>query len=86
MTDAVRDIAGNPVKPDPKFTACIDAQANDYCARLKKALAGATMPGNIVAASVFTTMSATAWLENVRDLLPQVALGFAPLGTQSRDR
>jgi uncharacterized protein (TIGR03437 family) len=66
VTDAVRDPAGIPAAPDPGFRACITAPQNDYCMRLSQAVAaaeGAAAPGQIVAASVFTTLSATAWLE-----------------------
>ena len=72
VTDAVKDTAGNAVVPDPNYTACL-ASATAYCVRLAQAVsaskAGAA-PQNIVGASVFTTLSATAWLEHARDLLP----------------
>jgi uncharacterized protein (TIGR03437 family) len=82
VTDAVLDAAGNPVAPDPNFTSCIQSPPNNYCGGLQQVvrkLGTAALPGNIVAASVFTTMSATAWLEKARDLLPQAPLGFHPL-------
>ena len=82
VTDAVLDTEGNPVTPDPKFTNCIESAPNNYCNGLQQVirkLRTAAIPGNIVAASVFTTMSATAWLEKARDLLPQAPIGFQPL-------
>ena len=84
VTDAVLDTAGNPVSPDPNFTACIQSPPNAYCKGLRQVvqkLGAAALPGNIVAASVFTTMSATTWLEKARDLLPQAPIGYQSLGT-----
>jgi uncharacterized protein (TIGR03437 family) len=81
VTDAVHDTAGKPVSADPNFTACVQSPQNAYCQSLKSSLSliGGGH-GNVVAASVFTTMSATAWMEKARDLLPQVPLGFKPVG------
>jgi hypothetical protein len=66
VTDAVLVNSGNSVGPDPNFTACIQSPPNDYCKTLQQAVSkmdSAALPGKIVGASVFTTMSATAWLE-----------------------
>jgi len=77
VTDAVKDPSGNPVAADPSFTACVSSPANDYCTRLAQTLPGlasAVSPTHIVAASVFTTVSATAWFDQVRITLQ----GFTP--------
>jgi hypothetical protein len=70
VTGAIHDPAGNPVSADPAFTACIQTfETSGYCADLAQALAGAsaTLGGNnVVAASLFTTLSATAWLQSAR--------------------
>jgi hypothetical protein len=74
VTDAVTDAGGLAVTADPAFTACLQG-ATPYCVSLAQALAGITVPlpgHRIVAASVFTTMSATAWLEPARAILPYV--------------
>ena len=84
VTDAVQDTGGNPVTADPNFTACIQAPATDYCNLLAQVVgtyAGAAGSQNIVAASVFTTLSATTWLEQARDLLAQVPIGFQAVGS-----
>jgi hypothetical protein len=83
VTNAVHDASGNPVTADPAFTACIQSPQNAYCSGLRSTLANlnSTLPGNVVAASTFTTTSATSWIERARDLLPQVALGFSSVGT-----
>ena len=36
VTDAVLDTAGNPVAPDPNFTACVQSPQNLYCASLQR--------------------------------------------------
>ena len=73
VTAAVKDAAGYPVAPDPAYTACVTQQLSDYCSNLSLALMHATsVRQQIVAASVFTTMSATAWLEHARAMLAAV--------------
>jgi hypothetical protein len=70
-TDAVRDTAGSPVGADAAYAACLKSP-DTYCAALAQAVAAAAAavaPRRIVAASVFTTMSATAWLEHARAIL-----------------
>lgn len=70
VTDAVRDAAGDPVEPDEAFTACIaEAAPNDYCRELGTAVR-AISGARVQAASLYTTMSVTHWLEKARDLLP----------------
>jgi uncharacterized protein (TIGR03437 family) len=67
VTDAVRDALGSPVVADPAFRNCIGAVPNDYCTQLAQAQATTSpLPGQIVSASVFTTLSATSWLERAR--------------------
>ncbi len=72
VTDAVTDASGLAVAADPAFSACLNG-GTPYCGQLAQALSGITapLPGHsIVGASVFTTMSATAWLEHARAILP----------------
>ena len=71
-TDALRDRAGNSVTADPAFSTCIQSRPNDYCARLAQAVSSAAAlvaPRRIIAASLFTTLNATAWLEAARRAL-----------------
>ncbi len=58
VTDAVLDADGAPVAADAAFQP-------DPSLVIPP-------PGRVVAATTFTTMSATAWLEHARDLLPSV--------------
>jgi hypothetical protein len=57
VTDAVKDTAGASVAPDPSHGS------------FTQSIAG--QPAEIASTS-FTTMSATAWLEHARDILPYV--------------
>ncbi|MBL8179106.1 MAG: hypothetical protein JNK48_30805 [Bryobacterales bacterium] len=73
VTDAVKDEAGDAVEPDDAFAACRgDAPADDYCKALGEAVK-TVADTKLVAASLFTTMSATAWLETARDALGNTA-------------
>lgn len=74
VTDAVKDPAGDAVAAAPAFRACLAGDGTAYCSALGQALAGVSIaPRTVVAASLFTTMSATAWLEHARAVLPFVA-------------
>ena len=69
VTDAIRDMNGDPVLADPGYTACVqpgDAQKTIYCTELSQAVAGVSAqlaPLHVVGASVFTTMNVTTWME-----------------------
>ncbi|MBL8210424.1 MAG: Ig-like domain-containing protein [Bryobacterales bacterium] len=68
VTDAVKDTAGDAVEADPAYTTCTGSASDDYC----RALAAAVPPlssAKVVAASVFSTMSTTSWLERAREAL-----------------
>ncbi len=65
VTDGVHDATGNPVVADPAFTACVQVGSlRDYCTSLAHGVEGVS--GHVVSASIFTTLSATAWLERAR--------------------
>lgn len=87
VTDGVRDPAGNAVTADPAFSACLSPSGQTpYCADLAKAVSQVSAqfaPGRIVAASIFTTLSTTVWMEKARALLAQVDPKVAPVGTPS---
>lgn len=86
ITDAVRDRAGEPVAADPAFTVCASGQGGEYCAELAAAVASAApafAPRRIIGASVFTTLSATAWLEKARERLFDTPLSVRPAGPRS---
>ena len=66
VTDAVRDASGAAVAADPAFSACLQSSTL-YCQMLSAALTNvSSAPHAVVSATVFTTMSATAWLDHAR--------------------
>jgi uncharacterized protein (TIGR03437 family) len=67
VTDAVRDASGEPVEEDPAYGRCLAPLFQSaYCRQLSEVVKTLQVPGKIVAASRFTTMSATSWLEKAR--------------------
>lgn len=83
VTGAVRDTAGAPVEEDPAFRSCLERGEGGYCAALAQAVeraAPAVAPARVVAASLFTTMSATSWLERARAALSSAPIGFERTG------
>ncbi len=85
VTDAIGDLAGAPVAADAAFQACV-SQQDGYCGQLGRAVsqaAPAFAPRKIVAASLFTTLSATAWLEKARDQLEKSTIGLERTGSKS---
>ena len=101
VTNTVKDMSGSPVVPDPAFESCLQS-SDAYCAAMAAELSKLTFaviqtsPGQpappLVAASLFTTMSATYWLEQARTIVantppapalatPQSAFPIATLAT-----
>jgi fermentation-respiration switch protein FrsA (DUF1100 family) len=73
VTSSVQDAAGNPVAADPAYSACLRSQ-DAYCAALAQVVGSLpTLPNAVIAATIFTTMSATAWMEHARDSLQETA-------------
>lgn len=74
VTDAVHDSKGHKIKEDKGFKDCLKNQNSDpYCETLSEAVDGlnliAEAKGDLVSASLFTTMSATNWLEQARQFV-----------------
>jgi Bacterial virulence factor lipase N-terminal len=69
VTDAVEDSSRKKVKSSDAFTDCLES-GDAYCEALAKALQQVpqqpSSQNKIVTASLFTTMSATSWLEQAR--------------------
>lgn len=80
VTNAVTDRAGVPVAADPAFQACLKA-ADAYCAALGAVVAAVAQP--VVGGSLFTTMSATNWLESARTVVANTPPATALLTPQS---
>src|SRR5436305_323605 len=72
-TNALKDGSGSPVTPDPSFFGCINnpgINPSPNCPALASAISQVQRAGfseTLVGASVFTTMSATSWLEKVQN-------------------
>ena len=94
VTAAIRDTTGDPVEPEAAFLACRAASLDgSYCGRLASALNNLppSVPARararaeaapVVAASLFSTLSASTWLEQARAALPATPLNVeraAPL-------
>ncbi len=72
VTDGVRDASGSPILASWEFSFCVEG-FTDECAPIAQtisSLRSAAGPRQIAAATVFTTMSATAWLQAARTALP----------------
>ncbi len=79
VTDAVTDSAGQKVEDGGSFEAALKS-SDSYDESLASALDSLPkqlpFSGKIVSASLFTTMSATQWLEDVRDYVHKSAPGI----------
>lgn len=85
VTAAVRDLQGDPVASDGGFQGCLAGQiGGDYCfqlARDMQAVQAALGVGvSIRGGSAFTTMSATAFLQQARAQLPNTPLNVRRTG------
>lgn len=76
VTDGVKDWNGQPVVSSPEFDACL-ASSDDYCRALAAAVASVPQL-KVVAASLFTTLSATAWLEDAYAASTAAPVRFTP--------
>jgi len=87
VTDKVRDLAGDPVLPDDNYTACITKKAGgDYCAKLSDSMprVNPLVGGNqVVSASMYTTVAASAWFEQVLPLIDRTPTNFKRTGANN---
>jgi Alpha/beta hydrolase family len=74
VTNAIQS-GGQPIQADPQFKTCSAGTGGSYCQALSSALVTAKPSGTVVAASLFTTMSVTPWLQGAET----VAAGLLPL-------
>lgn len=85
VSASVKDTAGDAVERDDAFSACIANRPDDYCRVLGEtieALAGLSETP-IAGASLFTTLSATSWLERARKQLDNYPPDVRRTGNQS---
>ncbi|MCX6637138.1 MAG: hypothetical protein NT090_18945, partial [Acidobacteria bacterium] len=87
VTDKVRDAGGAPVEAAEGFTLCLAKQlGGTYCEQLAGAVqAHEPLLGGarIVGGSVFTTLSATAWMQRAREQLQTTATGVKAAAPKS---
>jgi dienelactone hydrolase len=70
VKSSIRDAAGKPVAADEAFTSCANGIGSSYCAALAQALRHRSADAQgAVGGSLFTTMSATDWMEKARQFL-----------------
>jgi len=72
VTDAVKDKAGDAVAAGAAYQVCAGGNGGDYCTALAAVLQTAVSivaPAKVIAASLFTTLSASTWLENARTVI-----------------
>ncbi len=85
VTSAIRDRAGDPVEPSPEFAACLSGGATGPCAEVAPSLAAIrrAAPGPLVAASVYTTLSVTAFMESARRAVTSTPVNFRRTGARN---
>ena len=71
VSNSILDSSHQKVSASPAFTACIGG-SSQYCTALTKALGKAS--STTVSASLFTTMSATAWMEQAKQYVAATQL------------
>lgn len=84
-TAAILDANGNSVEAAPEFRACLRG-GSAYCDSLQSALMGFGLPWwplPMTGASVFTTMSATAWAQAAHAVADATPPSVTPAGTLS---
>ncbi|MBV9503207.1 MAG: hypothetical protein JO138_27860 [Acidobacteriaceae bacterium] len=83
VLNSVRDAQESNVGADPRFETCL-AGSDPYCQALNKALIQVDSRSKAVAASLFTTMSATTWLEEAWQYVDAVESGVVlPAGSST---
>lgn len=81
VSATIRDAGGEPVDFDPALLNCL-ASYSGYCRTLVNAAAATAwslLPLNPVAVSLFTTMSATAWMDKAYSYVTANPLGQATI-------
>ncbi|HEY3824020.1 MAG TPA: Ig-like domain-containing protein [Bryobacteraceae bacterium] len=78
VTDAVQDANGQKLKENQDFKNCLQRGTDSYCTALAAAVNTVHNPGNdhLVVASLFTTMSATTWLEKAHTFVSRSEPGI----------
>ena len=84
VTNGILDSAGRNVAAASSYTSCINGKGNNYCSSLAQAVKKTKPAGNVIGASLFTTMSATAWLSSAKKFVDSSQLPIVlPAGAPS---
>jgi pimeloyl-ACP methyl ester carboxylesterase len=85
VSSAVTDRAGKSVVASSAFNTCKTSTPPGYCSALARALTREPAPGGgtLVAASLFSTMDATSWLEKARAYTDSQRPTVTPAGVTS---
>ena len=89
ITSDVTDADGKKLKADPNYSDCVKRDNSDYCQALSRAidmLQKKQGDAHVISASLFTTLSATSWLEQAHTqvnsgAIPGAGMLYAPLST-----
>ncbi len=91
VTSGVADADGKGVKPDKNYSDCVKPANSEYCQDLSRAIdtffgKSHVNKNDVISASLFTTMSATHWLEQAHaqvhsGAIPGVGMLYGPLST-----
>ncbi len=84
VTQAVQDLKGQKLQQNSDYSSCVKKAGDSYCSALSQAVNQSGQSSGMVSASVFTTMSATAWLQQARAFVyqgstPSVVLPAGPV-------
>lgn len=82
VTSSVKDMNGKSVRQAPAYLNCVAHPNNSYCDQLGDAVQHSRLGGKdgLVAASLFTTMTVTNWLEQARQLTDSLPGVVIPAG------
>ena len=71
VSEDVHDEEGDPLARDPAFNDCLVEPTTSHCSDLSAAVSSLDDSESVVGAALFTTLSATQWLETARDQLTE---------------
>jgi hypothetical protein len=66
ITSDVTDADGKRLKADKGYSDCVKKGGSEYCQTLSRAIDQVNALGDVISASLFTTLSATHWLQQAR--------------------
>jgi len=92
VTSDVADASGKELKADKNYSDCVKHAESDYCGTLSRAIDTVRSRSHgkgkrdVISASLFTTLSATSWLQQAREqirsgAIPGAGALYGPLST-----